>query len=48
MVFAMEAVKAGRHGVNEAARMCGLPSTTLKDRLRRGWFTEQALFQGHF
>ncbi len=33
MVLAMEAVKAGRFGVNEAARMYGLPSSTLKDRL---------------
>ncbi len=33
MVLAMEVVKAGRFGVNEAARMYGLPSSTLKDRL---------------
>ncbi len=33
MVLAMEAVKAGRFGVNEAARMYGLPSSTVKDRL---------------
>ncbi len=34
MVLAMEAVKAGRYGVDEAAQMYGLPSTTLKDCLR--------------
>ena len=34
MVLAMEAVQAGRFGVNEAARMYDLPSTTLKDWMR--------------
>lgn len=34
MQLAMEAVKSGRLGVNEAARTYGLPFTTLKDRMR--------------
>lgn len=34
MVLDMEAVKAGRLGVTEAARTYGIPCTTLKDRLR--------------
>ena len=34
MVLAMEAVKAGRLGVNEAARTYGLPCSTLKDHLK--------------
>ena len=35
MVLAMEAMKASRLGVNEAAWTYGLPDTTLKDRLGR-------------
>ena len=34
MLLAMEAVKSGKLGVNEASRTYGLPSTTLKDRMR--------------
>ena len=35
IVLAMEAMKASRLGVNEAAWTYGLPDTTLKDRLER-------------
>ena len=33
MINAMEAVKSGYMGVNQAAREHGIPRTTLKDRL---------------
>ena len=33
MINAMEAVKSGNMGVNQAAREHGIPCTTLKDRL---------------